>query len=177
MRKFLLFAALAALLAVPAVGSATRAAPKDGTLSIKNGVGMVFVHANGAIIGRMDKGKITIVDLAESDGTEPIVRGCDSGEKTNSGDDNIRVCSGKNIRFRVIGGRYRLRILKGVGIDLSAVGRSASKDPKEGVELNGAGITDIDGDGTLVGDGTFAFDDDAPKSLPDKATYFQLGSS
>ncbi|MBA3364260.1 MAG: hypothetical protein H0U03_00525 [Actinobacteria bacterium] len=173
MRKFLLFAALAALFVLPAIGSAVRAAPKDGTLSIKNGDGMVFINGSGAVIAQVEKvfkpGGITLTDIVE-EGSGATFTGCEWSKETEtaSGVGTVTYCRGTNIRFKLIGGQYKLRITNAKGINLSAVGRSRVDQ------------VHLDGDGEALGDddGTFSFDGDLPyKSLPNKLDKFQLGSS
>ena len=109
MRKSLVPIALAALFLLPAGALATRgAALKDGTLSVKGGVGMVYVNARGAVIGRVDKAtRITIIDFVEDDGGLPVLQGCDTPETAGATDDGEGIktsCSGNKIRFRLLGG-------------------------------------------------------------------------
>ena len=167
MRKSLVPIALAALFLLPAVALATRgAALKDGTLAVKDGVGMVYVNATGAVIGRVDKAtRITFIDFAEDDGGPPILTGCDwdseSAGPTDDGDGVKKYCSGTKIRFRLLGGKYSIRITGGRGIDLSAVGKGK-------VELRGQ-------EGSSE-DGTYSVDGGEPRSLPDNKKSFPLGS-
>ncbi len=156
----------AAALALPSLAGNT----KDGTLSVKKGDGMVYLNARGAIIGRFDKGTIRVTDLSEDDGTDPVVKGCDDWSKDKDATDNVKVCSGKDVRFRVVQGKFKVRITRGVNIDLSAVGRS----DKNQVELDGSGEADVDGDGASDPDGTYSFNDAELKSLPDKKDTFTL---
>jgi len=166
MRKSLVPIALAALFLLPAGALATRgAALKDGTLSVKGGVGMVYVNARGAVIGRVDKAtRITIIDFVEDDGGLPVLQGCDTPETAGATDDGEGIktsCSGNKIRFRLLGGKYSIRISGAKGIDLSAVGKGK-------VELRGQeGLSD---------DGTYSVDGGEPKSLPEKLAKFTLGS-
>jgi hypothetical protein len=110
------------VLAAPFLGGtavAGSAAPNDGALSVKNADGRVVMVGKGAMIGRLDKGQVTIKDPNPNDGTGPIVTGADStqslGEKTTR-------YSGTNIRFRIIGGSFTVNVY-GTDIDLSAIGR------------------------------------------------------
>ena len=57
MRTLLVVLASAAL-AVPALAWATSGAADDGTLSVKNADGVVFVSARGTIIGACDKCRV-----------------------------------------------------------------------------------------------------------------------
>ena len=52
----------------------------DGALSVKNADGRVVIVGKGAVIGRFDKGQVTIKDPNPNDGTGPIVTGADRVE-------------------------------------------------------------------------------------------------
>lgn len=167
------------LLAVPAASLGGASATKDGTLSIKDGDGMVFIWGTGAIIGRVDKAeRIFLLDVQEEDGSGLTITGCDFGsgkeKSTEDGEGSYAVCRGAKIKFKLIGGKFRIRISGAKGIDMSVVGRTDGKDPEKGerVTLDGDGNEDeFDGN-----DGTYAFNDDDPQSMPDKLKKFQLGS-
>jgi hypothetical protein len=153
MRRMLLIL-LAVSLAVPATALAMRTLPGDGTLVVDNGRGLVVVKARGGIIGRFDSGVLTVEDPIEG-GKGPIVWGAERirdlmGRTQYSGDD---------IRFRLIGGAYRVRI-QAVGIDVSAVGRGS-------VVLDATGFTDFPGRFQING-GPF-------QPLPGRPTTFPLG--
>ncbi len=122
MRKFALLAVVF-LLALPAASPARRGLPGDGTLSVRDGWGRVIVVANGAIIGRFADGTLTVNDPSDDDGTEPIVRGA---ENRRSVSETRTVYRGKKVRFRLIGGRFTLR-LTGTGMFLTVVGRGHVK--------------------------------------------------
>lgn len=99
--------------------AAGRAGANDGALSVKNAEGRVVMVGKGGVIGRFDKGQVTIKDPNPNDGTGPIVTGADVtqsvGEKTTR-------YSGKDIRFRIIGGSFTVTVF-GTDIDLSVIGR------------------------------------------------------
>jgi hypothetical protein len=174
MRTFALLAALIGLLAVPTGSLGSRASTKDGTLSVKEGDGLVSINGRGAVIGRVDRVvKITLTDFKEDDGSGPAFTGCESmtQEKQDDGDGTVSVCSGKGIKFKLIGGTYKIKIVGGRGIDLSVVGRS---EPDK-VQIDGDG--DIYDDLKLpIEDGMYSFDGEPYRSLPNKLTKFQLGS-
>ena len=116
------FFAFLGVLAAPLVGgtAAVGSPPgNDGVLSVKNAEGRVVIVGRGAVIGRFDKGQVTIKDPNPNDGTGPIVTGADQtsqlGEKTTR-------YSGANIRFRIIGGSFTVTVY-GTDVDLSAIGR------------------------------------------------------
>jgi hypothetical protein len=114
---------LGLLFALPSVASGGKKA--DGTLAVQDGKGVVQIAARGTIIGRIDQGTVLAIDRNPNDGSTPIVRGGRIRVVTLT----RQVHQGRNIRFRLVGGFYRLRV-QGRGISLSAVGRGS-------VTLNG----------------------------------------
>ena len=50
MRRLISLTVLAIALAVPAVGYAVAGGSDDGTLSVKNGIGRVYVNINGSVV-------------------------------------------------------------------------------------------------------------------------------
>jgi hypothetical protein len=160
MRKFLVpFLIALALPAAAYAAGVTPPTPADGTLSIREGRGLVQLSARGSVTGRFDRGKMTITDPNPYDNKRPIVYGA---SKTIYRSDKTTIYQGRNIRFRLIGALFHTRI-EGRGIFLSAVGR-------------GTGILDGSGD-TSAGifyDGVWSLNDEPYHSLPDDATGFQL---
>jgi hypothetical protein len=137
-RRLLLPALVAALL-VPAAALARPSGLDDGTLVVKNGDGYVFVSGRGAIIGSCDSCRVRTYDPDPDDGTGPIVSGA---EDHNDVSDEVDVYIGTDVRFRMIGGGFKVRIW-GSGIDLSVVargwGRIKGSDSNTGwYALNGA---------------------------------------
>jgi hypothetical protein len=136
----------------------------DGTLSIRDGRGSVVVQARGAVIGQLARfergGKLVIEDIDDGDGTEPRVVGADW---VRARGDGTRVYGGKAIRFRLIGGRFVVRVTNVVGLQLSVVG-------KGNVTLDGAGLV-LGGTGY---DGMYSFNGELPESLPDETVTFHL---
>jgi hypothetical protein len=108
--------------------------------------------------GRVN-GKITITDPKPYDSKRPVVYGA---TKTIYRNVKTTVYQGKNIRFRLIGGRFQFRI-QGRAIFLSAIAR-------------GDGIIDGAGDPTanVFYDGVWSLNDSPYQSLPDDATSFNL---
>lgn len=163
MRKCVL-TLLVCLLAVPAIGSAALMRKSgDGTLSVEDGRGVVLLSVRGGVIGRFDRGSVTIVDLTPNDAFEPKVWGAERDVDVRGGDGERH--SGKNVRFRVIGGEFFV-LVNGSGIELSAVG---------------TGWTTLTGRGRDPG--VFSLDGEecsAPRAkcraLPDEARTFRLGS-
>ena len=149
------------LLLLPATAFARESAPPpmaSGTLSIREGRGIVQLNARGSITGRM-RGKITITDLNPNDNKRPIVYGA---TRTIYKNERKVVYQGRSLRFRLIGAQYMVR-LEGRAIFMSAIGR-------------GKGM--LDGDGNVENgifyDGVWSLNDEPYHSLPDDATAFEL---
>jgi len=161
MRRLVLFTVLACGLAVPAAGLGFGGIGDDGTLSVRNGLGKVTLKPfTGSAIGRVARGWIRINDPVATDGDGVDFFGtCD--ERRVDLKTGAVTCSGFNIRFRAVGGRYVVA-LRGSGIYLSVVGR-------------GGGVLDGRGDAPDVRhDGVYSLNDGAYRSLPDDETSFAL---
>ncbi len=118
MRKLLIPCLLA--LVIPATAY-TRTAPPpaaNGTLSIREARGIAQLDVRGSMSGRLN-GRLTITDPKPYDAKRPVVYGATRtiyrGEKTT-------VFQGKNLRFRLIGAQFQIR-LQGKAIFVSAIGR------------------------------------------------------
>lgn len=158
MRRLLVLSLV--LLAVPAAAlSQPLPKPQDGTLSVREGRGMVFLNVKGSITGRFEKGKLTVTDLNPYDSKRPVVYG---SSKTSYRGAKTTLYQGRSIRFRLIGARYQMRV-EGRGIFLSVIGR-------------GRGTIDGSGDAQagIFYDGVWSLNDEEYHSLPDEATGFQL---
>ena len=108
---------LCGLVAVPAAYAAAGATG-DGVLELRAVEGTIVVAGSrGTIWGQMDRGKLVVNDYVLGDGAI-YVSGADGVRSVN---DNITVYTGRDIRFRVTGGKYKLTF-KGAGIDFAAVG-------------------------------------------------------
>ena len=137
MRKTFLLLALLAL-GLPVAGLAGQSAG-EGTLSVEDGRGKVTIQARGGVIGRLDRGTVTIYDLTPEDTNVPVVFG-DDQPVVLLGETGTKY-TGTGMRFRVIGGRYRI-VIQGRGIDLSVVGKgfgSIKGDPGQ------LGVYSLDG--------------------------------
>lgn len=134
MRRLLTFAMLATALALPAGSAARTRGPNDGTLSVKDGRGVITVQGRGAVIGSFAQGRVTISDPIDGDGTGPIVTGDDFPPIERN--ETTTTWRGTKVRFRNIGGTFKV-VVRGRGINLSFVGKGT-------VTVNGAG-TDNDG--------------------------------
>jgi hypothetical protein len=159
--KYFALVVLLAALVMAGAAAARTGGPNDGALSVKNADGRVVIAGRGAVIGRFDKGQVTIKDPNPYDGTGPIVTGADVtqalGEKTTR-------YSGSNIRFRIIGGAFTVTVF-GTDIDLSAVGRGM-------VTLNGS-IAKGNG---ANNDASFAVNAGAPEPFPRYGLTFPLAA-
>jgi hypothetical protein len=144
-KPFVLLAVLALL--VPAGAAAVRSDLGDGTLSIKDGRGTFTIAARGGIIGTFARGSVVITDPVADDGTGPIVSGDDWSVDRN---DTTTAYGGTKVRFRLIGGRFRIKV-QGTGVNLSLVGKGQ-------VTLNGKGTGD---------DGTYSVNGGTPTPIPD----------
>jgi hypothetical protein len=154
MRRLLAFGMLASALALPVGAAARERAANDGTLSVKDGRGVITIQGRGGVIGSFAKGSVVINDPVDGDGTGPIVTGDDwSKIKT----ETATQWGGSKVRFRIIGGTFRI-VVRGRGINLSFVGRGT-------VILNGAGTED---------DGTYAVNGSDPNLIPAFPFPFQL---
>jgi hypothetical protein len=137
---------LVCLLVLPTAAFAASRAPGDGTLVVRDAnVKTLKVSGRGTIFGRLDRGKITIVDYNPDDNAEPQVVGWKT--KVAGADDGIWTYSGNDMRFRFFGGRYTIRLWgPGANVALSAVGRGS-------IVVTGSGTID-DGEYAVNG-GTF----------------------
>jgi hypothetical protein len=154
MRRFLLLALFLALLVPVSAWPSTTSG--DGTIVVDNGNGSVMVRARGGILGRFETGNMVITDLDPTDGKVPVVYGAETRRTVGPGRTTY---SGDNVRFRVIGGMYRVQI-DAIGIDVSAVGRGVAV-------LDATGFTDFPGRYSIDG---------APfQPLPGHPTTFILG--
>ncbi len=157
MRRLLPFLLVLGL-GLPAAAWALQSAPGDGTLVVDNGRGSVVVKARGGIIGRFDSGRLIVDDPVDGDGTGPIVYGAERIREVSA---TRTLYIGEDVRFRMIGGLYRLQI-QAVGIDISAVGRGTAT-------LDASGFTDQPG--------RYAFDGAPFQPLPGVLTRYTLGQS
>jgi hypothetical protein len=155
MRTTVLLSVLA--LFVPGAGH-SQGPPQNGTLSIREGRGIVQLDARGSMTGRAN-GKITITDPKPYDSKRPLVYGA---TKTTYKNVRTTVYQGKNLRFRLIGARFDFRI-QGKSIYLSAIARGTGA-------LDGTG----DPSANIYYDGVWSLNDAPYQSLPDVLTAFDL---
>jgi hypothetical protein len=155
------FLALLAFLAVMAAPAFAAAPVTDGTLSVKDARGMVQLSSRGSLIGRFERGKVTITDPNPYDARRPTVLGAEQVVYRNA---KTTVYSGKDVRIRIGGGLFHVR-MEGRGIYVSAVGRGSG-------QIEGAGSIQTG----VFYDGVWSLNDDDYRSLPDDLTRFQLAA-
>ncbi len=145
---------------LPSAAGAPRGSPGDGTLVVDNAKGVVFLNVRGGIIGRFDQGTI-VIDHAEGDGSAPVVRGYQQARELGS-TRRIQYSGEGDIRFRLIGGLYRVRIAA-QGMDVSVVGKGTAV-------LNGSGFADLQ-------TGRYSLNGGPWQSMPSVPTRFTLGQT
>jgi len=145
---------------LPSAAGALRGSPGDGTLVVDNAKGVVFLNVRGGIIGRFDQGTI-VIDHLEGDGPQPVVRGYQQARELGS-PRRIQYSGEGDIRFRLIGGLYRVRIAA-QGMDVSVVGKGTAV-------LNGSGFADLQ-------TGRYSLNGGPWQSMPSVPTRFTLGQT
>ena len=161
MRGHLFLAALVAslVLAGATAGSAAPRIDRDGTLTIRDGRGSFLIHLRGAVIGRFDRGRLTIEDPSELDGTGPVVRGHEWSDPLS---ETKTAYGGKGIRFRILGGRFTVRIQNATGVVLSVVGRGRA-------QLRGAGLEEFG-----LSNGSYSLNGDEFLPIADEPVWVQI---
>lgn len=157
--KYFAFIGVLVVLVMTGTAAARPDGNNDGALSVKNADGRVIVVGKGVVIGRLDRGQVTIKDPNPNDATVPIVTGA---EATQSIGEKTTRYSGTNLRFRMIGGAFTVNVF-GTDVDMSVVGRGM-------VTLNGA----IARGNTDHADATYAVNGDPPLPFPTYTLTFPL---
>ena|SRR5689334_21457693 len=157
MRKLLVL--LVVSLVLPAAAYSQLRA-QNGTLSIREGRGVVQLDARGSMTGRVN-GRLTVTDTKQFDEKRAVVYGA---TKTTYRNAKTTVYQGKNVRFRLGGARFVIR-MEGKAIFLSAIAR-------------GTGTVDGVGDPAqnVFYDGVWSLNDEPYHSLPDDPTPFELAA-
>jgi hypothetical protein len=147
---------LCSLIVVPAALAGAQAAG-DGVLELRAVDGTVVVTGKGVVWGQMDKGRLTVNDVLPGDG-DPLVSGWE--QKLPGTCDTCTIYTGRDIHFRVTGGKYRLAF-RGSGIDFSAVG---------------VGSAQLTGDVTALDTGYYAIDGGKWTTVPwlKRTVYFPV---
>jgi hypothetical protein len=165
MRRLFLVCLLAGLSLPAAAATAAQLAPGDGTLAVRNASGdtgqlCVALAINGAAIGQVDHGRVTVLPGV---GPEPDVTGAD---RQIDRVDGSTVYLGTNLRFRAVGGTFRIRI-SGTGIDINAVGQGTARL---------AGPTVASNPSSPSGPGKFSLNSGPWTPLPDGGATFTIGA-
>lgn len=111
---------LCGLILVPAALAAARATG-DGTLELRAvaATNVTIQGTKGALWGQVASGRLVVNDPVVGDGVV-YVSGADKAPRLVN--DTTTVYTGKDMHFRVTGGRYKLIFKSATGIDLTAVG-------------------------------------------------------
>ena len=124
---------LLAALGVPAVAAAgllgdrngaafAPAAQPDGILTIRSANGVLTLSGRGSVIGQaVGKGRLLIEDADPFDGV-PVVSGYDRAQRQGR---FAVLYSGSDLRFRVLGGQFKLRLVAS-GVSFSFVGKGTA---------------------------------------------------
>jgi hypothetical protein len=121
MRKLVLLACSAAL-ALGVAGTEAAADAPVGTLSVGHARGVVMLDLHGSVLGRLSSGSLRVTDTTRNDRFGALV----TGKKVTQERLGPRtvVYRGVGLRFRMLGGGTRMTA-RGMGIDISAVGKGA----------------------------------------------------
>jgi hypothetical protein len=143
--RSLIFLACTFAVAAVLVATAGASGTVNGTLSVAEGRGAVGVDLRGSVIGRLGNGTLRVIDLTPRDRFGEIVFGRDLVEEERG--PRTVLYRGQGIRFRMLGGAYRVTV-RGRGIDLAAVGRglvSLDGEPRALDEFTGLySVTGVD---------------------------------
>lgn len=124
---------LLAVLALPAIAAAKVAGDRsaaavapvmqpDGILTVRSANGVLTLSGRGSVIGQsMGKGRLLIEDADPTDGV-PVVSGYDRAQRQGR---FAVLYSGTDLRFRVLGGQFKLRLVAS-GVSLSFVGKGTA---------------------------------------------------
>lgn len=143
MRKLAILAC--SLVAAAALaGGAGAVDPESGTLSVARGKGIVTLEIRGNVLGRLGSGILAVTDLTPRDRYNATVVARKMKEARPTGLKTMRY-RGQGIRFRMLGGGYRV-IIRGTGIALSAVGHgSVTLDAEHASVFDDPGVYSLDG--------------------------------
>ncbi|HLB04051.1 MAG TPA: hypothetical protein VJK66_03455 [Gaiellaceae bacterium] len=100
-----------------------RGAEDAGMLSIERGKGAVVLEIRGVVLGRLGNGTITVIDRTPNDPYVANVTGRRVIVQRRPTPARLFI-RGQGLRFRMLGGGYRI-LIRGSGITVSAVGRGA----------------------------------------------------
>jgi hypothetical protein len=151
MRLPVVFVTLLAL-AAPFAATASVRAPGDGTLAVQNLDGRLIVAAKGAVIGRCTQCTLVLDERYDDSVINPVVSGARGTDMDDDGDKDRFV--GRNLRWKVIGGSFLMRVTKGVDVDVSLVARGL-------VRIRGT-------------DGVYFVNDSVEQMVTSEGTFIQL---
>ena len=118
MRRLVFICVLVLAFAPTARAQDFRALAGTEGVQLMNGRGFAtFVSHEGAILGSVGRGSVTIQDFVDGAGTSIQVFGCERRRRPAL---RTRVCSGRHLRFVVRFGAWRVT-MRGRNIDASAV--------------------------------------------------------
>ena len=168
MRRAAIFSMLL-FVALPGSAWALRLAPGEGTLSVKNGDGVLTAAmTRGAAIGKIGQGQLR-VEIAESASCEDLqVFGAERGPRerpVSRGGFTMCVFGGRDIRFRLVGQELRFWIGNAT---TDATSFSLSMVARGGVFIRGAGGPN---------DGTYSVNGEEYVTLPDEGRRWFLGAA
>jgi hypothetical protein len=119
MARLALIASVAALAALGPLAASAPAALKESGIELVDGSGQATLTLRGALLGGLERGRLAIAIRAGREQPEILVLGADWERVLDSG---TTVYGGRELRFRVFRGAWRVRIT-GSGINASAVGK------------------------------------------------------
>jgi hypothetical protein len=126
-----------------AAAAAALAQPAPGTLSVERGRGVVMIDLKGSVVGRITSGSLRVTDHTPNDRFTAVVYGRKLTQE-RAGPRTI-VYRGAGLRFRMLGGGYRM-VARGSGITVSAVGRgSVMLDGEPRFTADDLGVYSLDG--------------------------------
>ena len=117
------------VLALPLAAGAAVRTPGDGTLSVRDLDGYVSVSARGGVIGRCDRCTLFLNEKVGADEIVPIVSGAKGTDIDFDGamERWSNIVNGKGeLRWKVIGGNFRMVVRNGSDVDLSVVGKGTA---------------------------------------------------
>lgn len=119
-------------------GSAALSGPPspavDGMLTVRSANGILMLSGRGTVLGQVvGKARVLIEDPDPTDGV-PVVSGYDRAQR--QGKSGV-LYIGSDLRFRILAGSFRLRIVS-AGISLSFVGRGTASLVPAGTLDDGA---------------------------------------
>jgi hypothetical protein len=141
--RTLAFLACSLIGAAALAGGARAVDPENGTLSVERGRGVIVLELRGSILGRLGSGVLTVTDLTPRDRYSATVVARKMKDIRVLGPRTARY-RGQGIRFRMLGGGYRVT-LRGTGIALSAVGHGSVTMDGERTLVSDAGVYSLDG--------------------------------